>query len=92
MSETTTPLDPALYESRAGVPIAVVVTSLTVSLAAVSLRTYARAVLIRQFGADDWAAIVALVFAMGSGIMVASSVLPQIRFVFIGPGTDQLTF
>ena len=90
MSEITTPLDPALYESRAGVPIAVVVTSLTVAVAAVSLRTYARAVLIRQFGADDWAAIVALTFAMGSGIMVASSALPQLRLVFIGPETDQL--
>ena len=84
MSEATVPLDPALYESRAGVPIAVVVTCLTVAVAAVSLRTYARAVLIRQFGADDWAAIVALVFAMGSGIMVASSALPQLRLVFIG--------
>lgn len=75
MSDATTELDPALYESRAGVPIAVVVTSLTVSLVAVAMRTYARAVMIRQFGADDWAAILAVVLAMGSGIMVASSTL-----------------
>ncbi|KAK3905781.1 hypothetical protein C8A05DRAFT_12456 [Staphylotrichum tortipilum] len=63
------------YESRAGVPIAVVTTGLTVALIAVSLRTYARAVLIRQFGYDDWAAIAALVLAIGSGIMVTMNTL-----------------
>ncbi len=61
------------YESRAAIPIAVVTTGLAVSLIAVSLRTYARAVMIRQFGYDDWAAIAALVFAIGSGSMVCTS-------------------
>ena len=74
MSATTPPpLDPALYESRAHIPIIVVTLALAVATASVSLRTYARAVMIRQFGADDWAAIVAIVLALGSGIMVASS-------------------
>jgi hypothetical protein len=29
--------------------------------------------MIRQFGADDWAAIIAIILALGSGIMVTSS-------------------
>jgi hypothetical protein len=33
--------------------------------------------MIRQFGADDWAAVVALVLAMGSGILVAASAYPS---------------
>ena len=64
-------LDPALLESRAHIPIIVVTMVLFLASSAVGLRTYTRAVLIRQFGMDDYAAIVALVLAMGSGIMVA---------------------
>jgi hypothetical protein len=75
-ANTTEPLDPALYESQAGVPIAVVSVVLTIAFTAVCLRTYTRAVMIRQFGADDWAAVVALVLAMGSGILVAASEYP----------------
>ncbi|KAL2021637.1 hypothetical protein VTK56DRAFT_6990 [Thermocarpiscus australiensis] len=70
-----TTLDPALYESRAGVPIAVVAVSLTVATAAVTLRSYTRAIMIRSFGPDDWAAIVAMILAMGSGIMVATNTI-----------------
>ena len=65
------PLDPALLESRAHIPIIVVTMVLFLASTAVGLRSYTRAVLIRQFGMDDYAAIVALVLAMGSGIMVA---------------------
>ncbi|GAB1310585.1 Rhodopsin domain-containing protein [Madurella fahalii] len=72
---TAPPLDPALYESRAGVPIAVVTVALTVATTAVSLRCYTRAVMLRQFGWDDWAAIVAILLAMGSGIMVATNTI-----------------
>lgn len=64
------------YESRTAIPIAVVSTGLAVSFIAVSLRTYCRAILIRQFGYDDWAAILALIFAIGSGSMVCASTLP----------------
>jgi hypothetical protein len=67
------PLDPALYESRAFIPITVVTLVLSLASTAVGLRVYTRAVLLRQFGSDDATAIVALVLAMGSGIMVASS-------------------
>lgn len=65
------PLDPAMLESRAHIPITVVTVVLALASTAVGLRSYTRAVVIRQFGMDDWAAIVALVLAMGSGIMVA---------------------
>ena len=62
-----------VWESRAHVPITVVAAVLSMATLAVGARTYARAVLIRAFGMDDYAAIFALIFAMGSGIMVASS-------------------
>ncbi|KAK4647821.1 uncharacterized protein QC761_104720 [Podospora bellae-mahoneyi] len=78
MSDTFTPpqgLAPEMYESRAGVVIAVVAVCLTTATTAVGLRSYSRATLIRQFGMDDWAAIVALLLAMGSGIMVASNTI-----------------
>ncbi|KAK3330040.1 hypothetical protein B0H66DRAFT_542599 [Apodospora peruviana] len=71
----STTSDPSFHESRAGVPIAVVSVCLTIATIAVCLRTYARAVLIRQFGMDDWAAIVALVLAVGSGVMVATNTI-----------------
>ena len=73
MSATEAPLDPALYESRAHIPITVVAVVLSLATLLVSLRSYTRAILINQFGMDDYAAIIALVLAMGSGIMVASS-------------------
>lgn len=64
-----------VWESRAHVPITVVTVVLSFATLAVGLRTFARAVLIRQFGMDDYAAIIALLFAMGSGIMVASNTI-----------------
>ena len=73
MSDPTEPLDPAPYESRAYIPTTVVSVVLSLATITVGLRCYARAVLISQFGIDDWAILVALVLAMGSGIMVASS-------------------
>lgn len=69
----TAPLDPALYESRAGVPITVVAVGLAIATTCVGLRTYLRAVIIRQFGLDDWAAVLAVILAIGSGTMVATS-------------------
>lgn len=74
MSTTTAAADDGkVWESRAHVPITVVTVVLSLATLAVGLRTYARAVVIRQFGIDDYAAIFALIFALGSGIMVASS-------------------
>jgi len=75
MSAPHEPLDLALYEPRAHIPITVVAVVLTLASTAVGLRTYTRAVLLRQFGIDDVTAILALVLAMGSGIMAASSKL-----------------
>lgn len=73
MSSSTAADEGKVWESRAHVPITVVTVVLGLASLAVGLRTYARAVVIRQFGMDDYAAITALIFAMGSGIMVASS-------------------
>lgn len=73
MSNSTAAAEEQVWESRAHVPITVVTVVLSFAMLAVGLRTYARAVVIRQFGMDDYAAIIALLFAMGSGIMVASS-------------------
>ncbi|KAK4200210.1 hypothetical protein QBC40DRAFT_73030 [Triangularia verruculosa] len=78
MSDTFTPpegLAPEMYESRAGVVIAVVTVCLSIATTAVGLRAYSRATLIRQFGMDDWAAIAALLLAIGSGTMVASNTI-----------------
>ncbi|KAL2199409.1 hypothetical protein P885DRAFT_67438 [Corynascus similis CBS 632.67] len=69
------PTDPELLASRAGVPIAVVTVCLVVATTCVCLRTYARAVIIRQFGLDDWAAVAAMILAAGSGITVATNTL-----------------
>ncbi|KAL2256213.1 hypothetical protein VTK26DRAFT_2018 [Humicola hyalothermophila] len=68
---TEAPLDPALNESMAAIPIAVVTVTLSIATLAVSLRVYARAGMIHQFGLDDWAAILALILAISSGTMVA---------------------
>lgn len=73
MSTLTAAREDKVWESCAHVPITVVTVVLGFATLAVGLRTYARAVLTRQFGMDDYAAVIALVFAMGSGIMVASS-------------------
>lgn len=67
------PLDPALYESRAWVPIAVVTSTLTIATISVCLRVYTRAFMLRSFGKDDWAAIIAVILAISSGIMVTTS-------------------
>ncbi|KAK0730871.1 hypothetical protein B0H67DRAFT_639320 [Lasiosphaeris hirsuta] len=61
---TTTELDPSFYESRAVVPIAVVTIVLSLATVTVALRTYTCAVIIHQFGMDDGAAIIALLFAI----------------------------
>lgn len=73
MSNSTAAVEDKVWETRTHVPITVVTVVLGFATLAVGLRTYARVVLIRQFGMDDYAAIIALLFAMGSGIMVASS-------------------
>lgn len=81
MSTTTAAapqLDPALYESRAWVPIAVVAPSLTIATACVALRVYTRAVMY-GFGYDDGAAVLAMVLALACGIVVAASPCQRAR-------------
>lgn len=67
-------LDPSYYADRSGVPIAVVTVTLTIATMCVCLRIYTRAFIIRRFGPDDWAAVIAIILIIGSGVMVALSV------------------
>jgi hypothetical protein len=48
-------------ESRAAVPIAVVIVMLTATIGVVGTRVYTRGYMLHQFGMDDWASIVAVV-------------------------------
>lgn len=80
-------MDPAqaalANQSRAHVPIAVVVATLTIATTAVILRSYTRLVIIKQFGYDDIGAIISLVscpfslesFPHGDRLMTKSSLL-----------------
>ncbi|KAJ9143989.1 Integral membrane protein [Coniochaeta hoffmannii] len=72
-------MDPAqaatANQSRAHVPIAVVVATLTIATTAVILRSYTRAVLIKQFGYDDIGAIISLLLAIGCGTAVATNTM-----------------
>jgi hypothetical protein len=67
------PLHPSYYADRSGVPIAVVTATLIIATACVCLRIYTRAFIIRRFGPDDWAAVIAIILVIGSGVMVALS-------------------
>lgn len=67
-------------DSRVGLVIAVTSSVLTVAFVAVALRVYTRAVLLRQFGMDDWATVFAFLVVFACGFCVAwsmsSSCLP----------------
>lgn len=52
-------------------PIAVVVATLTIATTAVILRSYTRAVLIKQFGYDDIGAIISLVSCCFSAVLAS---------------------
>ena len=61
-------MDPALaQESRAAIPVAVVIATLSVAVIVVVLRTYTRLVVIKQFGYDDIGAVISLVSAPHHG-------------------------
>lgn len=75
--QPATELPPWAYESRAHIPVIAVAVTLSLATIAVGLRTYTRHFILRHIGTDDVSAIVALAFAMGSGIMVASSMFPH---------------
>jgi hypothetical protein len=59
MNSTTALPDP--YESRQTTVIGVTTFVLAVTAIAVSLRVYTRAFILRQFGVDDWIAVVTFV-------------------------------
>lgn len=71
ISPETTP-ELFLPESRTEQVYPVIAVLMTFGAAAVGLRFYARAVVIRNLGPDDWIALAALVFffALGAGIFV----------------------
>ncbi|KAJ9165690.1 Integral membrane protein [Coniochaeta hoffmannii] len=65
-------MDPALaHESRAAIPVAVVIATLSVAVITVALRTYTRLVVIKQFGYDDVGAVISLLMAVGCGVSIA---------------------
>ncbi|RYP93297.1 hypothetical protein DL770_000586 [Monosporascus sp. CRB-9-2] len=70
----------AVNESKAWVTIAVVSTTLSIALAALGLRVFTRSVLVKQFGADDWAALAAGFCALTCGLLVAISEPTADRF------------
>ncbi|KAL1845105.1 hypothetical protein VTK73DRAFT_1122 [Phialemonium thermophilum] len=67
--------DPATaQQSRAWVTITVASVMLCLATVSVVLRTYTRAVLIKQFGVDDAAALFTLLLALGCGAAVLTNV------------------
>lgn len=75
------PLQLSYYADRSWVPITVVTATLSIATFCVCLRIYVRAFIIRRFGVDDWAAVIAIVLIIGSGVMVA---LSASHFVYLG--------
>ncbi|KAH7195864.1 hypothetical protein DER44DRAFT_542847 [Fusarium oxysporum] len=61
-------------ESRSAVAIAVMVTLSSISLIVVSLRVYARAIMLRNFGVDDACAILACLLTIADACIIATNV------------------
>ncbi|KAH6663234.1 hypothetical protein B0J14DRAFT_707230 [Halenospora varia] len=62
---------PAAYENFAERIVAIIAACLFVATVVVSLRFYVRLVIIKNFGADDWALAVALIATIGSATIMA---------------------
>jgi len=62
---------PGFYDDRSGLVIFCVVFCLTIATFFVSLRIWTRKFIINKMGADDWAAIIALIITWGEGISIA---------------------
>ncbi|RYP39580.1 hypothetical protein DL767_002128 [Monosporascus sp. MG133] len=75
-------MDPeAVNESKAWVTITVVSTTLSIALGALGLRVFTRSVLVKQFGADDWAALVAGIFY--HSIVFYNATLTSVKLTFL---------
>ncbi|RYP88500.1 hypothetical protein DL769_000267 [Monosporascus sp. CRB-8-3] len=75
-------MDPeSVNESKAWVTITVVSTTLSIALATLGLRVFTRSVLIKQFGADDWAALVAGIFYLS--IVFYNATLTSVKLTFL---------
>ncbi|EXL99699.1 hypothetical protein NOF04DRAFT_5293 [Fusarium oxysporum II5] len=61
-------------ESRSAVAIAVMATLSSISLIVVSLRVYARAIMLRNFGVDDACAILACLLTIADACIIATNV------------------
>ncbi|KAF5604246.1 integral membrane protein [Fusarium pseudoanthophilum] len=61
-------------ESRGAVAIAVMATLSSISLIVVSLRVYARAIMLRNFGVDDACAILACLLTIADACIIATNV------------------
>ncbi|KAF5237883.1 hypothetical protein FANTH_10597 [Fusarium anthophilum] len=61
-------------ESRGAVAIAVMATLSSISLIVVSLRVYARAIMLRNFGVDDACAILACLLTIADATIIATNV------------------
>ncbi|RYP53581.1 hypothetical protein DL768_001445 [Monosporascus sp. mg162] len=75
-------MDPeAVDESKAWVTITVVSTTLGIALTALGLRVFTRSVLVKQFGVDDWAALVAGIFYLS--IVFYNATLTLVKLTFL---------
>lgn len=63
-------LIPGYYDDRSGLVIFCVTFCLVVATLMVTLRIWTRKFIINKMGADDWAAIIALVITWGEGISI----------------------
>ncbi|KAH7008820.1 hypothetical protein EDB80DRAFT_717523 [Ilyonectria destructans] len=61
------------HESRKSTIIAIVSSVLTVAFLLVSMRVYTRAVLLRNFGFDDWCCIFAFISTLACGALIAQN-------------------
>ncbi|KAL6401912.1 hypothetical protein AUP68_14369 [Ilyonectria robusta] len=61
------------HESRKSTIIAIVSSVLTVAFLLVSMRVYTRAVILRNFGIDDWSCIFAFISTLACGALIAQN-------------------
>lgn len=74
MASSAPPTDPAIdAENTAWVVITVSTITMTIALLTLGARVYTRAIIVKQFGADDYGAVMAGVSLLLCGIWVCLS-------------------